>query len=439
MKEKLLYYKNQLQKSMNPKILLLLIMLCSLAFIIVMLQKQQILRSRASINLSEAFEIKDAAGNVVKCALDPTNQYVCDVDTDTVSIKLTNPSVFFDSENGSGCNGNDCYAPASSQRVSLTDMYSNDNSKLNSFSADCKPTTCVYPTYKIPYIYDQTNVSIPESEQYFDRNIDPSERICIENTKNNVGSSACGPTSLAMVAEAFNGRDNNNQTANNLTRYFLYKKIMDCERGTVDYIDNSGTKQGLLKYLELATQEEVVKTLQVSVLDRVEGTFDELEKWYKDTGYPIWTGIFYFRNNGTKTPHYATIAGISDNFVWLADPYKPEGQTVLKIPKADFKRDYYRDKFWKIAPKFSDTDRSVIPSERPDLRIQSVCQDVCYSTDLRTNVGKDSLGKCNASVSSTSHLCTTNAVGSKMRCNGAEYQCVDRGLNGGLFWTGTGY
>jgi hypothetical protein len=54
----------------------------------------------------------------------------------------------------------------------------------------------------------------------------------------------------------------------------------------------------------------------------------------------------------------------------------------------------------------------------------TTCSDQCYSDDLQTSVGKDSAGKCNASVSSISHLCPSAQYNGKTQvCNGRTYIC----------------
>ncbi len=321
------------------KVSIIVLLIIGLVTAVYLSQNPQIFKSKASVNVANAFEIKDSqTGEIINCRQE-NSQYYCQTNAQQVSFTIKDLNPIYELDSGKGCDDgspenkgkSSCYNPRTAVRVPLDDFYSQDKNNTSSFKNDCNSSTCKYPTKQIPFIYDQTNVSIPEFAN------DPQLK-CIQNTKDSVENSVCGPTSLAMIAESFNGHDPNNQTANNISRFFLSSGLMKCDIGTID--------TNVLKYAQLVDDSN--RTLQVRILEVKYGSFEDLEEWYRQTGYPTWTGVWYIRPNGDRGPHYATVAAISDNYVWLADPYKPEGQTVLKIPKAEFKSRYYRDSFWKI-------------------------------------------------------------------------------------------
>lgn len=61
----------------------LLLLLVGLAVGIVLVGREQLLRTRADIDVTRAFEIKDAQGNTINCS-----NNVCDVETLDVTIQL---------------------------------------------------------------------------------------------------------------------------------------------------------------------------------------------------------------------------------------------------------------------------------------------------------------------------------------------------------------
>ncbi len=307
--------------------LVIVLLVVGLIVGVVLVQNRQIFSSRASSNVAAAFDIKDAqTGATINCTND-NGTYVCKTSASQVSFRVQSLEPIYALDGAKGCDNEldqSCYYPNSGQRVFRATAYGDGADSIN---ADCKD--CMMPRKIIPHIFDQTDVDVPESEQH-------PEWSCIRGSLDRVDNSSCGPTSFSMVVEAMTGK-HDNQTANNYTRLFLNNNMMQCTAGTDDY--------NVANYAKTNSS-----ALQVKVLGVQTGSFEDLEQWYRDSGYPIWTAVYYLRPNGTRSPHYATVAAISDNYVWLADPYHPPADTMLKIPIDNFKNQYFRNRFTKIVP-----------------------------------------------------------------------------------------
>jgi type II secretory pathway pseudopilin PulG len=65
------------------EILIVVVLLLGLGVAVYLVQVQQVFKSRASIDVNQAFEIKDSQGNVITC-----NGSTCQTNSDTVTIKL---------------------------------------------------------------------------------------------------------------------------------------------------------------------------------------------------------------------------------------------------------------------------------------------------------------------------------------------------------------
>lgn len=190
---------------------------------------------------------------------------------------------------------------------------------------------CPDTIVEVKHIYDQSMVNIPE---YTDNDV----WKCIANSPDSVENSACGPTSLAMIAEAFNGVDESYQTANNLSRFFLSNKLMNCTVGTID----EKVENYAILNATYARQKEFHLNMQELVSSS--DSFEKMEEWFRDSGYPMWAGVKFAK----KSPHYVAIVGVSDRYVFVADPYYPGGDNIFKFEKSLFKKDYYNGKFWKV-------------------------------------------------------------------------------------------
>lgn len=257
-----------------------------------------------------------------------------------------------------GCNDSKtiCSNQPDTFPVSLDDFYSeeqlhdNQGNPIN-FAADCLPNECTYPAEKIIFVYDQRETTLGINEQGED---EFKKYNCDKSGTNSPGGSTCGPTSLAMIAEAFNGPEVVNgerryQTANNLSRFFLDRNLMRCTTGSLD--------QNMVSFLKQSTKQEIYDAFHLCIISPQYESFDRLETWYNVYGYPTWIGVWYAQdraNPAQKHPgsaHYVTLAGISNRYVWIADPHGPKGQYILRIEKEIFKNKYYREKYWEIFPE----------------------------------------------------------------------------------------
>jgi len=241
-----------------------------------------------------------------------------------------------------------------SQVYSPEKLYDNQGEPL-SIMADCS-AGCTYPKNKVIWIYNQKKTELGVNWQ----GEDEFEKYgCQKAGTNSPGGSSCGPTSLAMIAESFNGPEVVNgerryQTANNLTRFFLDRDLMKCTTGSLD--------ANILAFLETSTREEIFNAFHVCIKDvHNPATFSELESWYNSYGYPTWVGVWYAGHkagqNGSGDlglPHYVTVAAISNNYIWVADPLgvpdENNSQYILRIKKDDFQKIYYRIKYWEVFP-----------------------------------------------------------------------------------------
>lgn len=75
-------------KLLTSKLGLIVLLLLGIVIGVYLVQNTQIFRSRASVNVNAAFEIKDANGSEIYC-----NGNTCYTDSDRVEIKLKDVSV----------------------------------------------------------------------------------------------------------------------------------------------------------------------------------------------------------------------------------------------------------------------------------------------------------------------------------------------------------
>lgn len=67
----------------KKQIIITLILLIGIAFGVILVQRQQILKSRADVDIQNAFEIRDNEGNSLDCSGD-----TCETDSLDVQIKI---------------------------------------------------------------------------------------------------------------------------------------------------------------------------------------------------------------------------------------------------------------------------------------------------------------------------------------------------------------
>ena len=238
--------------------------------------------------------------------------------------------------------------PLNVEYIPLDQFYS-------SFVADCTGD-CKKPVKLIPYVYHQTEVTLQ------------TYTASCPNTSA-VDSAACGPTSLAMVSEAFNGHDPQAQTANHCTQVLVDNGTMTCRAGTssTSFGDYAGLSQSkstddMIQTINQTTNDVGVVFTAINS-DFVPGTlytnhsgsgsFDSLKQWYNGTCYPLVVGTYYGGYHSLGNEHYSALAGISDNFVWLADPLSI-GQVIWKIPTSYYISNYHRGIFWEGIPPYGD-------------------------------------------------------------------------------------
>lgn len=263
------------------------------------------------------------------------------------------------------------------------------------------------PLYTIPYLYHQQDVNLNwDTNNPLDRRIAESG-ACIEDpaNKDSVGLSACGPSSLAMISEAFNGHDPNVQTANNLARLLLASRtpngetVMNCSEGTrperlsqfaassscstVTGIFPNPPSNAYKYYCEDAswTTFHEWNDLKVDigkVYDSREGdyptgqgnpSFSALENYYNRTRMPVLVGDLYAGRSG----HYVVVVGISENYVWVIDPYD-RAQGILKFDKNTFANKYFLN-FVEVSPIPSNQCSSI----SPETASQIVCTNPLFN------------------------------------------------------------
>lgn len=76
-------------KSDKFKLIILVILLIGLIVSLILVQRQQILKSKADIDVSSAFSIYGNQGELIKCGGN-----VCETEADEVTIEVTDPNVF---------------------------------------------------------------------------------------------------------------------------------------------------------------------------------------------------------------------------------------------------------------------------------------------------------------------------------------------------------
>jgi hypothetical protein len=79
---------NLVIKLLSNRVSLIILLLVGIVIGVYLVQNTQIFNSRASSNVADAFEIKDANGNLIQC-----NGNTCYTETDRVDIRLKNVSV----------------------------------------------------------------------------------------------------------------------------------------------------------------------------------------------------------------------------------------------------------------------------------------------------------------------------------------------------------
>ncbi len=72
----------------KKQIIFIVLILVGIAVGVYLVQVQQIFKSKAAINVNQAFEIKDSSGNVINC-----NGSTCYTNSQEVQIKLKDKSV----------------------------------------------------------------------------------------------------------------------------------------------------------------------------------------------------------------------------------------------------------------------------------------------------------------------------------------------------------
>ncbi len=224
------------------------------------------------------------------------------------------------------------------------------NTFWDSFAGDCS-AGCKVPIVEIPYIYHQYDVKLNHQGELGSPIDEYLVYNCTEDqmaTTTNAGGAACLPTSLAMEVEALNRNSNksigvNHQTANDLTRLLLNRRLMTCVNGA----DFSRIEQ----YLGNLTYETVQNEFHMNFKGPINAPWENLVSDYQKYGRPIVTRAYFATDRAS--PHYVVVAGISDNYVWVADPLsagpRPDQQYYLRYPKEYFENNYYGGRYLDIS------------------------------------------------------------------------------------------
>lgn len=76
-------------KVSKKQIIITVILLLGIIVGVFLVQKQQILKSRADVDVTEGLQVKDVEGNDITCSED-----VCETEADEVTIEVTDPNIF---------------------------------------------------------------------------------------------------------------------------------------------------------------------------------------------------------------------------------------------------------------------------------------------------------------------------------------------------------
>lgn len=224
------------------------------------------------------------------------------------------------------------------------------NAFWDSFAGDCS-AGCKVPIVEIPYIYHQYDIKLNHQGELGSPIDEYIVYNCTEDqmaTTTNAGGAACLPNSLAMEVEALNRNSNksigiNHQTANDLTRLLLNRQLMTCANGA-DF-------SRIEAYLGNLTYETVQDEFHMNFKGPVNAPWGNLVSDYQKYGRPIVTRAYFATDR--DSPHYVVIAGISDNYVWVADPLsagpRPDQQYYLRYPKEYFENNYYGGRYLDIS------------------------------------------------------------------------------------------
>jgi hypothetical protein len=306
-------------------------------------------------NNEEYLEITAPAVDCPECLSEPP--LIPQTDNEDSDDEDLYKVIFPEVNYGKGCLNQKCSQQSDAVPVPLEKFYSfeeyfaQDGSPLNLYT-ECGQD-CPWPKYQIPKIYVQHRNQVQEALNNPDLqcNADPQH-------PDSVQKSTCAPSALAMLTESFWGvkQDLGNQIANEFSRFLFESRLMDCRSGLLDdklveAIEVSPSALKELFWVSIDRLHDSKLKFSSPLADNL-GEYNYLENWYHTTLYPTWTATKY----GGTDPHYVTLAAITPNYVWVADPYEfgelntGEDQYLLRFDKQVFINKYYRNKYWEINP-----------------------------------------------------------------------------------------
>ncbi len=236
------------------------------------------------------------------------------------------------------CYGDLCPEQAGVKLVPLNNLYlSNplydisDGTALN-LTSDCGEG-CLMPDISVVQRYKQDSIDTDSLNSYDDSGKD--ELInCLRGTKTHPSSSLSTIASLGLISNAYGQTDFLKQNPDYILNQLVDQNLIACFVG-FEEDDN------FQKFAGESLNFSNIKIYKNS-------SFENLESYYKSFGYPVITQIKYNQSD----PHYAVVAAITDNYVWVIDPLDPlDGEFAERFDRQVFIDYYYGDTFWTITPK----------------------------------------------------------------------------------------